>query len=476
VVRAGYGRSFDTGVFGSIFGHTVTQNLPVLANQQISTGLATGSVFNLAVGPPAYVFPTVPSNGLLPAQGYAVSPKARPNPLHFPTIDAWNLSVQRAITSTLTLTVAYVATKGTHTLGDGDGNGTNPNESALVLPGAFSVTGQTLNWDPAGPNGTLAAGYAGGVSNGNFLSRYYGGSLAACKDPNYATPLSEPNIKPGMCGWTNGIAYLGDDQNSEYDALQITLAKQFSKGLAITGNYAWASAFSDNTGYWTWSHVVPHQRDSNTRRQQFVAYGSYDLPFGKGKQYAPNVNRITDLIVGGYQLSSVINVANGLPWSVGFDQFNVTGTGNPQDCFHNVGGTSAPCRPNTTGHMKTNLTSFNASSKTRYFFNTQPRSGGIFTFPGLDVIGNAGVNTYTGPMFYNIDMAITKAFTIHEKIGASFRMDAFNAFNHINAGNPNWDVFGSAGTVSSGQPAGSITGQSAGASARQLEFSARIQF
>ena len=29
----GYGRSFDMGVFGSNFGHAVTQNLPVLASQ-----------------------------------------------------------------------------------------------------------------------------------------------------------------------------------------------------------------------------------------------------------------------------------------------------------------------------------------------------------------------------------------------------------------------------------------------------------
>ena len=35
VLRMGYGRSFDIGVFGSNFGHVVTQNLPVLANQQI---------------------------------------------------------------------------------------------------------------------------------------------------------------------------------------------------------------------------------------------------------------------------------------------------------------------------------------------------------------------------------------------------------------------------------------------------------
>src|SRR5437879_182092 len=35
VVRIGYGRSFDIGVFGSNFGHAVTQNLPVLVHQAI---------------------------------------------------------------------------------------------------------------------------------------------------------------------------------------------------------------------------------------------------------------------------------------------------------------------------------------------------------------------------------------------------------------------------------------------------------
>ncbi len=54
VIRAGYGRSFDTGVFGSIFGHTVTQNMPVLANQQINNQTANGEAFNLAAGPTPY--------------------------------------------------------------------------------------------------------------------------------------------------------------------------------------------------------------------------------------------------------------------------------------------------------------------------------------------------------------------------------------------------------------------------------------
>ena len=60
VIRAGYGRSFDLGVFGSTFGHVVTQNIPVLANQSLSNvGGATGYAFNLAD----------PSNAAVPAGG-----------------------------------------------------------------------------------------------------------------------------------------------------------------------------------------------------------------------------------------------------------------------------------------------------------------------------------------------------------------------------------------------------------------------
>jgi hypothetical protein len=40
----------------------------------------------------------------------------------------------------------------------------------------------------------------------------------------------------------------------------------------------------------------------------------------------------------------------------------------------------------------------------------------IFSFPGLDVIGNAGNNNYFGP-FFNTDLALTKAFGIHAFAG-----------------------------------------------------------
>ena len=55
MIRAGYGRTFDVGTFGSIFGHSVTQNLPVLGVQSINPSNSWQSVFNLAVGPPLWI-------------------------------------------------------------------------------------------------------------------------------------------------------------------------------------------------------------------------------------------------------------------------------------------------------------------------------------------------------------------------------------------------------------------------------------
>jgi hypothetical protein len=98
-------------------------------------------------------------------------------------------------------------------------------------------------------------------------------------------------------------------------------------------------------------------------------------------------------------------------------------------------------------------------------------SGGAFANPGLDNIGNAGINTYRGPTFFTSDMALTKAFTIWESVETKFRMDAYNVFNHINPGNPGGSIE-SSGTIS-GEAAGCV-GSTCGP--RQLEFSLRVQF
>jgi Carboxypeptidase regulatory-like domain/TonB dependent receptor len=462
VIRGGYGRSFDIGVFGSIFGHVVTQNLPVLANQSINA-TSTNTAFCIGSpgdnpgctqpgsqpatgGPIPYTAPPVPSNGLLPNPGYAVNTKARPNPLHFPTLDAWNMSLQRSLTPTLSLTLAYVGNKGTHTLGDGDSNNTNPNEAAINLPASFSFNGQSLHYDPHGPSIPDASG---ATNNTNYLQRYYGGKLAACSDPSYSQP--DNTLPSGACGWSQGVSYYGDNQNTNFNAMQVTLAQQAWKGLAATVNYQWASAFDTNSGYYTWDPRSVYGRDSDVRQNSATAYGSYQLPFGKGKQFLQNANKAEDLLIGGFELSGTYSVSSGLPFTI-----------NANGCPNTPG--SAPCYANETSRLKTKLSSYQPG-KGWTFYDDQTGTG-VFSQPGLDQIGNSGRNTYWGPSFYNTDLSLQKSFAVWEKVQAKFRFDAYNAVNHIPPGNPGGNVIGTQ----------YITGEAPGPGPRQLEFALKVQF
>ncbi len=461
VIRAGYGRSFDLGVFGSTFGHVVTQNLPVLANQSLSnTGGITQYAFNLsdpsnttgntqATSPlAAFGVPAISSAGQIAITenvpgttssiGSQVNVKARPFTMRLPTLDAWNATVQRSITPTLSVTVAYVGNKGTHTLSSGDGNNTNPNEPAIFLPASFTQNGVALHYDGSAPGGNTPAA-DGGTSNTTLLRRYTNGTLPACGG--------------GPCGWTQDISYYGDDQDTHYNALQVTGTKAYTKGLSISANYAYQRGTSNNSGFATWDKQAIIVNDGAIRRSAFTGYGLYKLPFGKGQQFLNN-NTIVNYIVGGFEFSPVVIYQSGLPYSLTLSSCT---TILPYD---------APCQPN--GNISNLHTSAHGTPGTpggvTYF-----KSATGFTSPGLDQIGSVRANTAFGPHFFNSDMSISKGVTFRERYEVKFRMDAYNAFNHINYGTPN----GTDGTIGGGPFPAGLGGTT---NPRQLQFTAHVQF
>jgi hypothetical protein len=496
VFRAGYGRSFDIGVFGSIFGHTVTQNLPVLATQSLVNPTTTSYSFCLGPntpgctqpasqpvggGPLPYAFPAVPSSGLLPNPGNSVTTKARPDPLRLPTLDAWNLSLQHSITPTLSFTLAYVGNKGTHTLSSGDGNSTNPNEAGIFLPSSLSITGATLHYDPSVPTTEVVNGGPPGVAaNGgtavtNYLQRYYGGRLAACSDPNYATPFNEPGITAGMCGWIPSIQFNGDNQDTHFNALQASMAKLVSHGINFNIQYAWQRGYNYNGNYATWDKSAVKARDAEIREQQIVIYGNYQLPFGRNRMLASNAPRYVDEIIGGWMFSPVLDWSGGLPFTLSFAECSAF---IPSD---------APCYANGRGsNLQHSLGKYDpVSNSRRYFTGTStplynaatgaytPFQG--FSATGLDEIGNGGANNVYGPGFFNGDLSLQKNFPIHESLLAQFRVDAFNGFNHMNQANPgntNIDGGTSAGLITSP----GCAGVNNSCNPRQLQFSLRVQF
>jgi hypothetical protein len=418
----------------------------------------------MAQGPPAFVFPATPSSGLIPLPN-TVTAVARTYPkLTIPTLDAWNVSVQRAINSTLTATVAYAGNKGTHTY-VGNWMYAFPNASQPILPADKSVIGRTLFYDPSVPANTANpynSAYPGIDANGHTSVVFY-------LQPYYA-----------KYGWTQPIDYDCMCGDTHYNALQVTVDKRFSHGLSITGNYSYQHATNYDSGYHLVDKKVTYGPSDTNFDQVVTAFGLYQLPFGRRGDFAKNAPRWLDTLIGGYQISPNVHLSTGQHFSVSYTNCNALNL--PFSAPQNAANAAAPCYPNQTAPLATKLTAFNPAIHAQTYFpaastltRANPTSG-VWSLPALDTIGNFKRNSLVGPGMWNVDIALSKTIVIHENVSAQFRMNAFNAFNHINpstpAGNPQFAAFA---TVDS-PTAGRITSIAQGTSPRQLEFAAKIQF
>src|SRR4029078_1935940 len=258
VIRAGYGRSFDIGVFGSIFGHAVTQNPPVLAFQQLDQE-DFRSVFNLSTGPPAPVFPDVPANGRIPLPD-GINARARPFRMRLPTLDAWNVTVQHQLSNNTSFEASYVGNKGTNVFA-GDGPAYNPNQPV-------------------------------------------------------AGPGTENNRKPffNRFGWTQGINYFGNDADNRYNALQTKFEHRLPS-LHILAQYTLSSIQNNEDNYFIHNRALGRGPASYDRTHAFFFTEVWDLPVGRGKKYLTGTSNGWDYAIGGWQLNSTTTWQIGLSFT-----------------------------------------------------------------------------------------------------------------------------------------------------------------
>ena len=441
VVRMGYGRSYDVGVFGSIFGHAITQNLPVLGSQQLNPADSFGSVFNLATGPPSFdpasklqnncnpvTDPTgvQPDGSYIPTHEPCVGPNGRslypdgvgghirPFNNRLPTIDSWNVSVQQQITPSVAATVAYVGNKGTHTfIGD------NP---------AYNINNPTVvGYDPAGG-------------------------------------LSKNDRRPffNLYGWSQDLDFLGNNANNKYNSLQVTVDKRFASGLQFQSSYTWQHATNYDPTYFNIDPSVNYGPSSDYRNHVFIFTEVYELPFGRGKKFAGNMNRLADLIVGGWKLNSSWNFSSGLPF-----------TPSLKSC--SASSDTGPCRPDKVGSVQDGSRSGDPTQGGYWFETTggvqltaAGQTAGPWGQPALDTFGNVGRNSFRGPKFFNVDASLFKDFSVTESVKAQLQFQFFNVLNHVNFDLPNTNVDDSGG--------GSIHNIAYGSTMRQFMIGAKISF
>jgi hypothetical protein len=373
VVRAGYGRSYDIGVFGSIFGHTVTQNLPVLAIQNLTADTDFGRVFTLAQGPPAFTaffgLNAPPNKGgvpnkSLPANGRfflpdGVTPRVVNLKQTLPTVDAWNVTVQHEFTRTISAEAAYVGNKGTHVF-----CGNNP--------------------DCEGNQPTLA-GF-----------------------PN--VPRNNRRFYFNRFGWTQDVLLYGNGGDDHYNALQLKFTKRFSTSYSILAHYTLQRASNYDRDYFFVGRGINYGPADFDRTHTFVLSQVAELPFGKGRRFLGGVSRLGDYLIGGWQFNSNTVIESGLPFNVSFDNSGISDTG--------------PNRPDMVGDPKA------GGSITRFFDPT------VFKKPAVGTFGNLKRNALRGPNYWRTDASLFKKFRFTESKELEFRIESVNLFNHVNLDQP----------------------------------------
>jgi hypothetical protein len=442
VVRAGYGIMYTRhGAVGGRGGaREGTGKLGFTAAPGFPSPDGFSPAFDWDDGVPAYQKPPF-FDATLNTGFYTERPTAGgvawDNPLEGarpPRYQNWNFSVQRAITSSVTLTAGYVG-----------GNG------KLLRGGGLGI------W-----SGQIHPRY---LALGNLLtSQVNANTLASARAILPDVSLPYPNFRgtfaqmlrpfPQYSGVNADFVNLA---SSNYNSLQITLQKRMSSGLTFNINHTWSKTLSDagagRSGYF-WEIEKTH--GESDRRHVFNALVVYELPFGPGKPINPSHAAVRAL-VRGWRLSSITRLRSGLPYGLIGASCNL-----PQ-----AGGCRASYNPAFTGPVRINgewgsgdlLGARPQFLDARAFRNPAPYTYG-------DTPGAGAFGLYN-PGFWNEDLAVNRRFSITERFQVDFSAEAFNVANTVILSGP-------ASLDINNANFGRITGQQN--SPRSVQFALKLHF
>jgi Carboxypeptidase regulatory-like domain len=331
------------------------------------------------------------------------------NVVYYPTdsknskVQQYNLQFERQLGSSMSWDLAYVGTKMTHLA-------TAFNANATQL-GEFQLPGTTQRWG-------------------------------------------------GLSGNVNEYAYIGA---GNYNGLQTSVTRRMTRGWQFTASYTWshtidnsssafgpisssAAIFVDSNG-----NPILHLNRGNANddiRHNFVYSSLYELPFGKGKQFAGGASSILDYIIGGWQWNNILTLQSGSP----FDLFYQSDT--PSN------------RPDVVGVISSRIDHSTG----------QAIVSGNFTNPGNSVPGTLGKNAVYGPGYHTWDTGLMKNIPIRDRFKLEFRGDFFNTLN-----TPQFENGSFVQALNNGSVSGGITTTTNPAvtryfSERELQLALRLTF
>jgi carboxypeptidase family protein len=417
VVRGGAGVFYDRPQGNTVF--DLVQNPPTT----IQTTLFFGQMQNVSP-----ITPQDLSAGkvlVAPPSLVAIDQKGK-----IPTTYAYNLGIQYKLPFESVLDLSYVGTSGQHLLQRRSINA--PAYGAAYLP---------QNQDPTKAPSSVLGAQALPV---DFLRPYQG---------------------------YGQIQYIEPSTSSNYNSLQASINRRFSRGLLLGVNYTWSKALG------TQSNDLQGVQDfgaANNVDNRRANYGPLD--FDRPQNFSINfvyelpkatASRGLGHVLNDWQLSGIYRYATGQPYNPGINvsgisAYTLTGTQNVE------GARIVLLKDPGSGHSSDPYQQFDATAF------ALPTTGSTSFESGRNYLYRSPINS--------LDMSLAKRFRIKEKVGLEFRLDAFNALNHTQFNDVNATFNGALGATTPtnlaseiGNPTG-FGGVQTVRPPRNLQLSARVQF
>jgi hypothetical protein len=261
------------------------------------------------------------------------------------------------------------------------------------------------------------------------------------------------------------VEYRTNDSNSSFQAFIVSVQRHVAADWIVGTNYMWSHAINDGSLGGGEADIISPQdpfcrsceRASSAQdiRNFFTANSVYNFPFGAGRSHLSQPG-IARSIFGSWTLSAIGTARSALPVNVTLSRpaanvpFGYTVNQRPD---------LVPGVPLTPPGGPTPWQWINPAA---------------FAVPANGTFGDAGRDIARGPDFYQLDLGLSKQFTITEKSSLEFRWEVFNAFNRAQYAQPSGDItvpaqFGVITSTINTSPVGTGT-------PRQMQFMLRASF
>ncbi len=427
VIRGGAGIIYETinwEAFLALNNNLGLSTIPTAASAGVTPGtgnISTGQVtyfsgLNWYATGNQTIFPSGPLNcSANPCTIMGITPNFKT-----PYVSEWNLNIQHAFNTKITLEAAYVGNHGSKLLGIHDIN-----------------------------QPTVGAGW-----NACIASDYKNASLCPVSAGAAADPVAEQTARPFnvQYPYLAQIYQVGNLYRSNYNALQATLTGRDYHGLSFLLGYTYSDALDNVGANWDFGYGSGLPMNSLNPRGEYAS-SDFDQRnrFTLSLTYAIPGKKSFGQALEGWQVNTIISTFSAQPWGPIDAGTDVSGTGELTDRWDFFGNSSS-FKPTISSGVPYFPGASNPACAAKALALDGGTAGGYTTSlnnwgcyvmgqgmmlpPTLGTFGTMGRNTFRDLGFRNVDFSVMKNWTFGERYGVQFRGEFFNLFNHPNFANP----------------------------------------